>query len=228
MAEHVLVQNPAGGAKQLMLLFHGVGATAQDLLPLGARLAQAFPEAYIVSVQAPYPSDLGQGFQWFSVRDITEENRPARVAEVLPQFVALVEDLQRQTGVGPEATALFGFSQGGIMALEASQLPQHLAGRIVALAGRFAQLPQTPHALTTLHMLHGKEDAVIHYGYTVTAAQHLVNLGADVTADVLPFVGHSVSDDMLDLLVERLQGHVPKRLWDAAQDVPEGTPPAAG
>jgi phospholipase/carboxylesterase len=227
MAEHVLVQNPAGGAKQLMLLFHGVGATAQDLLPLGARLAQAFPEAYIVSVQAPYPSDLGQGFQWFSVRDITEENRPARVAEVLPQFVALVEDLQRQTGVGPEATALFGFSQGGIMALEASQLPQHLAGRIVALAGRFAQLPQAPHALTTLHMLHGKEDAVIHYGYTVTAAQHLVNLGADVTADVLPFVGHSVSDDMLDLLVERLQGHVPKRLWDAAQDVPEGTPPAA-
>jgi phospholipase/carboxylesterase len=227
MAEHVLVQNPAGGAKQLMLLFHGVAATAQDLLPMGARLAQAFPEAYIVSVQAPYPSDLGQGFQWFSVRDITEENRPARVAEVLPQFVALVEDLQRQTGVGPEATALFGFSQGGIMALEASQLPQHLAGRIVALAGRFAQLPQAPHALTTLHMLHGKEDAVIHYGYTVTAAQHLVNLGADVTADVLPFVSHSVSDDMLDLLVERLQGHVPKRLWDAAQDVPEGTPPAA-
>jgi hypothetical protein len=29
------------------------------------------------------------------------------------------------------------------------------------------------------------------------------------------------------LLIERLQGHVPKRLWDAAQDVPEGTPPAA-
>jgi phospholipase/carboxylesterase len=102
-----------------------------------------------------------------------------------------------------------------------------LAGRIVALAGRFAQLPQAPHALTTLHMLHGKDDAVIHYGYTVTAAKHLVSLGADITADVLPFVGHTVSDDMLDLLIERLQGHVPKRLWDAAQDVPEGTPPAA-
>jgi phospholipase/carboxylesterase len=227
MAEQLVIQNPADGAKQLMLLFHGVGATPQDLLPVGERLAKVFPEACIVSVQSPDACDLGRGFQWFSVRDITEENRPARVAAVLSQFVALVQDWQRQTGVGPEATALLGFSQGGIMALEASQLPQHLAGRIVSLAGRFAQLPQAPHALTTLHMLHGKEDGVIHYGYTVTAAQHLVNLGADVTADVLPFVGHTVSDDMLDLLVERLQGHVPKRVWEAAQDVPEGTPPAA-
>jgi phospholipase/carboxylesterase len=225
--KHVVVQKPASAARQLMLLFHGVGATPQDLLPLGECLAKTFPDAYIVSVQAPYSSDLGRGYQWFSVRDITEENRPARVAEVLPRFVALVQELQRQTGVGPEATALFGFSQGAIMALEVSQLPQHLAGRIVALAGRFAQLPQAPHALATLHMLHGKDDAVIHYGYTVTAAQHLVNLGADITADVLPFVGHTISDDMLDLLIERLQGHVPKRLWDAAQDVPEGTPSAA-
>ena len=226
MDKHRVVQKPAGEARQLMVLFHGVGATPQDLLPLGERLAQAVPEAYIVSVQAPYACDLGQGYQWFSVREITEENRPARVAEVLPQFVALVQDLQRQTGVAPEATALFGFSQGAIMALEASQLPDHLAGRVIALSGRFAQLPQAPHALTTLHMLHGKDDAVIHYGYTVTAAQHLVTLGADITADVLPFVGHTVHEDILDLLIERLQGHVPKRLWSAAQAASDAEPSA--
>ena len=112
------------------------------------------------------------------------------------------------------------------MALEASQLPDHLAGRIIALSGRFAQLPQAPHALTTLHMLHGKDDAVIHYGYTVTAAQHLVTLGADITADVLPFVGHTVHEVILDLLIERLQGHVPKRLWSAAQAASDAEPSA--
>lgn len=227
MDKHVLVQQPAGQAQQLMLLFHGVGATPHDLLPLGERLAQAFPEACIVSIQAPDACDLGQGYQWFSVRDITEENRVARVAQALPQFIALVQAWQRQTGVAPEATALLGFSQGGIMALEASQQPAHLAGRIVSLAGRFAQLPQAPHALTTLHLLHGKEDAVIHYGYTVTAAQHLVGLGADITADVLPFVGHTVHEDILDLLIERLQGHVPKRLWSAAQAASDADPSAA-
>ena len=210
----IVVQQPAGPAKQLFLLNHGVGATPQGLVPLGERLAAEFPEALIVSVQAPHASDLGQGYQWFSVREITEDNRPARVAEAMPEFVKMVEHWQTQSGVAAEATALVGFSQGAIMSLEAAQLEQHLAGRVVALSGRFAQLPKLPHAHTTLHMVHGKSDAVIHYGYTVSSAEHLISLGADVTADVIPFMGHEINAEVMDTVVERLLGHVPKRHWD--------------
>jgi phospholipase/carboxylesterase len=214
MSEAIVVQRPTGPAKQLMLLLHGVGATAQGLVPMGQRLAREFPDALVVSVQAPHASDLGQGYQWFSVHGITEEDRPARVAEALPAFVAMVQDWQRQSGVGSDATALIGFSQGAIMSLEASQLPQHLVGRVVALSGRFAALPQAPHPHTTIHMVHGKSDAVIHYGYTVTAAEHLISLGADVTADVIPFLGHEVNAEVVDVVVERLLGHLPKRHWE--------------
>ena len=42
--------------EQLVLIFHGVGSSAQDLAPLGRALAQACPGAAVVSVQAPYPS----------------------------------------------------------------------------------------------------------------------------------------------------------------------------
>jgi len=41
-------------------------------------------------------------------------------------------------------------------------------------------------------------------------------LGGDVTADVLPFVGHEVNADIVDVMLERLQSHIPKRLWDEA------------
>lgn len=210
----IVVQQPAGPAKQLFLLNHGVGATPQGLVPLGQQLAAAFPEALVVSVQAPHASDFGQGYQWFSVREITEENRPARVAEAMPEFVNMVQRWQAQSGVAAEATALVGFSQGAIMALESTQLEQHIAGRVVALSGRFAQLPQLPHAHTTLHMVHGKSDAVMHYGYTVSAAEHLVSLGADVTADVIPFLGHEINAEVVETVVERLLGHVPKRHWE--------------
>ncbi|WP_296510218.1 esterase [Rhodoferax sp.] len=213
----IVIQQPAGAAKQLFLLHHGVGATPQGLLPLGRRLAAEFPDALVVSVQGPQASDLGQGFQWFSVRDITEENRPGRVAEALPAFVQAVQAWQARAQVGPEATGLVGFSQGAIMALEATQQDSLLAGRVVGLSGRFAQLPRAPHAHTTLHMVHGKVDGVIHYGYTVTAAEHLVALGVDVTADVIPFLGHEVSEIAIDTVIERLQGHLPKRHWAAAQ-----------
>jgi len=217
----IVVQQPEGTPQQLFLLHHGVGATPQGLVPLGRRLAAEFPNALVVSVQGPQASDLGQGYQWFSVLGITEENRPERVAAVMPAFVKAVQDWQARAGVGPEATALVGFSQGAIMALESTQQDVHLAGRVVALSGRFAQLPQAPHAHTTLHMVHGKADGVMHYGYTVTAAEHLVSLGADVTADVIPFLAHEVSQEVVDTVIERLLGHLPKRHWEAVQQAAE-------
>jgi len=216
MSESVIVARPTGPAQQLMLLFHGVGSTALDLVPLGRLLAEEFPEAFIVSVAAPDASGIGEGRQWFSVQGITEENRPARLEAALPVFAETVARWQKEAGVGRDAVALIGFSQGGIMALESTRDRPALAGRVVSIAGRFARLPQTPNPDATLHMFHGKLDPVIPYGYTVEAAQHLVAIGADITADVIPHVGHQINDDVAELLIERLRGHLPRRTWEAA------------
>ena len=216
MSDSVIVARPEGQAHQLMLLFHGVGATAQDLVPLGRVLAEEFPAAFIVSVAAPAPSGDGPGRQWFSVMDISEENRPARVEAALPAFDAAVAKWQAQAGVGRDAVALIGFSQGGIMALESTRDRPAIAGRVVAIAGRFAKLPEAPNPDTTLHLFHGKLDPVIPYGFTVEGAQHLVALGADITADVIPHLGHQINEDVAELLIERLRGHLPKRTWEAA------------
>lgn len=218
MTSTFIIQQPSGAPAQLFLLFHGVGATSQSMQPVGAFLAQHFPQAAIVSVASPYEWDGGaSGRQWFSVQGITEENRIDRIAEVMPEFVQCVQHWQQHFAVDAAATALVGFSQGGIMALESSQQDDLLAGRVISLAGRFARMPQLPHEHCTVHMLHGKADPVMPYNLTVMAAEHLVELGADVTADVIPHVGHTVDNKMLELLLERLQGHVPKHVWLAAQ-----------
>ena len=161
MSESIIVARPEGQAQQLMLLFHGVGSTAQDLAPLGRVLAAEFPAAFIVSVAAPTPSEAGGGRQWFSVLGISEENRPDRVAAALPAFIATVQHWQKEAGVGTDAVALIGFSQGGIMALESTRDRPAIAGRVISIAGRFARLPTAPNAGTTLHLFHGKLDPVI-------------------------------------------------------------------
>ena len=216
MSESITVARPAGQAQQLMLLFHGVGSTALDLVPLGRVLAAEFPDAFVVSVAAPGPSGAGGGREWFPVLGISEENRPERIEAAMPAFLATVSHWQKEAGVGTDAVALIGFSQGGIMALESTRDQPAIAGRVVSIAGRFARLPTEPNPDVTLHMFHGKLDPVIPYGFTVEAAQHLVNIGADVTADVIPHVGHQINDDIAELLIERLRGHLPKRVWEAA------------
>ena len=211
-----VIQQPTLPAAQLILLFHGVGADAQSMRPLGERLAEEFPLAMIVSVAAYQPSDMSSGFQWFSVIGITEENRATRIAQAMPAFEACVMHWQQVAGVDASATALMGFSQGAIMALESTKRDAPIASRVFAISGRFANLPETAPSEITIHFLHGKVDTVIPYSHTLEAATHLRDLGADITAEVVPFIGHEVHPDFIDLVITKLTTHVPKRLWAEA------------
>ncbi|MDO8933247.1 MAG: phospholipase, partial [Rhodocyclaceae bacterium] len=113
----LILQQPSPKAAQLILLSHGVGSNAQSLAGLGQAYAQVFPQAMVVAVDAPHPSELAPGGrQWFSVTGVTEENRVERVDAVLPAFEFAVRHWQERSGVGTAGTALVGFSQGAIMA----------------------------------------------------------------------------------------------------------------
>jgi phospholipase/carboxylesterase len=214
-AEDLVLQRPANAA-QLILLFHGMGGNPIGMRSLGKRLGAVFAQAAIISVAAPHPSAEPRRFEWFSTADITDELRVQRVAQAMPQFEARVAHWQQATGLGHEATALVGFSQGATMALEASKRSEPLAGRVLSIAGRYAALPEAAPSATTLHFFHGKEDALVPYGHTVVAAHRLRDLGADITAEVLPFIGHEVHSELVKALLERLCNHVPVRTWNQA------------
>lgn len=193
--ESMVLQAPAS-ATSLVLLFHGVGAQPSDMAFVGKRIAQQDPDAFVVAVASPDPSDFGRGRQWFSVRDITEANRPARIAATLPRFAQAVAHWQNESGVTPAQTTLIGFSQGAIMALEASVSQSPLAGRVIALAGRFAALPDArPSA--AVHLIHGSADAVIACGYSEQAAKRITELGGTASLQLIPGLGHGIDENML-------------------------------
>lgn len=210
MHESMIIQRPDGPSSELVLLFHGVGATANDLAPLGAIVANAMPEATVVSVSAPHPSSLGRGREWFSVVGITEQSRPGRVAQAMSAFVDTVAHWQRDAGATPARTTLIGFSQGAIMSLEAARQEPVLAGRVVAIAGRFAVIPESLPAPIAFHFIHGAQDQVIPAQHAVDAAEELGQLGAPVTLDVVPGLGHGVDARVASILVERLKNALTK------------------
>lgn len=206
MNSSIVIQQPASGASHLFLLFHGVGSNAHDLLPVGQGIARQFPGAMVVSVDAPHASDLGAGRQWFSVVGVTEEGRPARVAQAMPLFLATVREWQQAAGVEPGQTTLVGFSQGAIMALEATQQPELPAKRVVAFAGRFATAPHQAPAGLSVHLIHGDQDNVISPHFSLEAAQALKALGGQVTHDSVPGLGHGIDGTAFGHMVSHLQG----------------------
>lgn len=222
MPATALAHLPATGPTELLfLLFHGVGQDAAAMAPLAQRLVAEYPQAAVVCMNAPDACDNGVGWQWLDPRGISDSNRAERVAQALPRFIATVRAVQQQFGLPWERTALAGFSQGAVLSLEAVQAEPALAGRVLAFSGRHATPPvHAPHD-TTLHFFHGTRDTVIPPAPAVDSAQRLVALGGDVTADVLPGIGHELHPLLMDKALEQLRTFLPKKVWrDVMSEAP--------
>lgn len=211
----------AGRPEQLMILLHGWGASAAAMAPLAKALQREFPQAALLAPEGFEPVDTGlAGRQWFAMTGadgtVTETNRPARVAAVLPRLANWVRAAQAATGVGQAATALVGFSQGAICALELAQLHDGLAGRVLSFAGRYAVLPEQALAFTTLHFFHGATDTVIPAAQARLAMERLSALHGDATIDVADNVGHVLPATLMQCAIDRLKTHIPHRTWMAA------------
>lgn len=196
----IVVARPERPA-HLVLLFHGVGSSAANLVPLAELVAQARADAMVVSVDGPHASTLGSGREWFSVVGVTEDNRPERIAEALPLFNDTVAHWQRLSGLGADRTTLIGFSQGSIMSLEATQTGDAPAARIIAIAGRFAQPVRRAPSGVRFHFIHGAADPVIPPRFSIEARQLLTQLGAEATVDTVPGLGHGIDVRVAKLVV---------------------------
>lgn len=207
----------AGEASQLFVLLHGVGGTPASMLPLANAFHAQYPRAALVALPGFEAFDSGpHGRQWFSIRNIDEANRPGRIAAVMPQVIAMVRAEQDRWKVPPLATAIAGFSQGGIVALESIAREDGLAGRVLAFSARYALPPDVAPRWTTVHLFHGDEDRIIPARYAQEAMHHLASLHGDATIDIAHGVGHELHPALIERAMDRLQSRIPIRYWQRA------------
>ena len=109
-----LISLNSESATNRLVLLHGWGADAQDLVPVGKLLTEGFKESFeIVSFSAPQPHPSGSGRQWYPLYPHEWEQVPSAVKTLEKR----VNDLCFEK-IPLEKTLLLGFSQGGAMALE--------------------------------------------------------------------------------------------------------------
>jgi len=215
--DSVLHLMPRDGAPSpLYVYLHGAGATALAMVQVADRFAQAYPQAAHLIPDGFVTDDATPDLRgWFTGAVGDASTLAERVASSLPALVEFVRDAQRQLGVTPIATALVGFSQGAVVALEVAQAHPDLVGRVVAFGGRYATVPSgAPTAV--IHLVHGKDDAVVPARHAVEAATRLLALGADVTADVVPGIGHAPHPALVERALGHLQTFLPRRIWAEA------------
>ena len=124
-------------AKALVIFLHGVGSNGDDLAPIGRHWATLLPDVIFASPNAPERFTAGFGWQWFSLEEVTPENRPGRVRAARAAFDAILSDVIAQHGFADrwQDVVLVGFSQGSIISLDGLASGRSPLAGVDALSG---------------------------------------------------------------------------------------------
>ena len=195
----------AGEAHAAMLMIHGRGATAEDILYLAHEL-----NAPHVAFLAPQAANA----TWYPNRFIA----PVAANEPwLSSALQVVDDLIGSlvaAGIAHDKIFLLGFSQGGCLATEyAARNPRRYAG-VIGLSSGLIENGDQPRAYTgTLDgtpVLLGCSDVDFHIplARVERTAQIFADLGAAVDTRIYPGMDHTVNQDEIDAvqhLIERIR-----------------------
>jgi phospholipase/carboxylesterase len=195
-----------GKAAGAVVLLHGRGADAEDMLPLAEALAQ--PDLAFVAPRAP-------GRSWYPLSFLAPlaENEPA-LGRALAMIGQTVEGLAR-AGLPLERILLLGFSQGACLALEYAARNARRYGGVAALSGGLIGSEGTPRDYagtlsgTPVFLGCGDRDGHIPLWRIHESTRVLRDLGAEVTERIYPGMGHTGNADeigRLRALLARIAG----------------------
>jgi phospholipase/carboxylesterase len=201
---------PKEKAKGILILLHGYGASGDDLISLAPILAQDLHDYYFFSPNAIDKYGNGGGYQWFEITDIQDLNDTFckgllycqnKVANLIKQKIIKVKELYNLDQKCP--ISILGFSQGAALALHlvcSGLLPE--VKSVVSFSGAFVKFEEEIYCNNkeiNILLLHGKEDQIIDYSYSLNSKHELNNLGFhSVECTIFNNLGHSISYEGLN------------------------------
>lgn len=210
---------PAGDAKAVLVILHGLGADGTDFIPMcdALDLRRHGPVRCIMPRAPERPVTINGGMRmraWYDIRgaDLQQREDEAGLRESMRDVHALVaREVAR--GVPARRIVLAGFSQGCAVALLAGlRYPERLAG-LAGLSG-YLPLAQSTAAERTpanrdlpIFLAHGRSDGVVPLARGSASRDALAALGHDVQWHDYP-MEHSVCIEEVQALDAWLQ-----RVW---------------
>lgn len=206
-----------GRAKSVVVFVHGYGADGADLLGLADPLAPHLPDTAFYAPDAPDPCH-GNAFgrQWFSIPWLdgsSEADSRAGLMRAAEDLNGFVDRILAEEGVGPEALALVGFSQGAMISLHVAPRRAVPVAGVVAISGRLLgpeELAKEARVKPPVLLIHGDQDPVVPFADMSLAGNALISAGFEVFGHVMQGTGHGIAPDGLSVALQFLRERLPR------------------
>ena len=178
-------------ATNRLVLLHGWGADAQDLLPVGKLLTRGFKDSFeIVSFSAPQAHPSGSGRQWYPLYPHEWEQVSSAVLDLETRVNNLCFE-----NIPLEKTLLLGFSQGGAMALELATRKKFQG--VFALSSYPHPEWQPSKEMPPVFLFHGNMDQVVPKEASQRSFDILIKNG--MQSELYFFNGgHEIDNDLIE------------------------------
>jgi phospholipase/carboxylesterase len=196
----------SGKARSLVVFVHGYGADGADLLGLADPLAARLRDTVFMAPDAPEQCHGNAfGFQWFPIPWLdgsSEAQAAAGLAAAADDLNAFLDARLADEGLGPDALALVGFSQGAMISLHIAPRRAEIIAGVVAFSGRLlapdrllAEMRVKPPVL----LIHGDADPVVPFADMGLAGNALAAAGFETSGHVMKGTGHGIAPDGLSV-----------------------------
>lgn len=193
-----------GTARSLVVFVHGYGANGADLLSLADVMAPHLPDtAFVAPDAADRVPGMAGGYQWFPIPRFdgsSDAQAEAGLVQSAADLSDFIDQRLRYEGLGPEAVALVGFSQGAMMALHVAPRREVAMAAVVAISGRLIapeRLAGEVLVRPPVMVIHGDQDPVVEFSEMAAAGDALVAAGFETYGHVMAGMGHGISQDGL-------------------------------
>ena len=194
----------SGQAKSLVVFVHGYGADGADLLSLAEVLGPHLPDtAFVAPDAADRLPGAPFGRQWFAIPRFdgsTHAQAAAGLKMATQDLSEFVDQRVAYEGLGPQAVALVGFSQGAMLSLHMAPRRAEPIAAVISISGQLLQ-PERLAAETTAKppvlVMHGDQDDVVPFPEMTATCNALVAAGFETYGHVMEGSGHTIAQDGL-------------------------------
>ena len=194
----------SGQAKSLVVFVHGYGADGADLLGLADVLGPHLPDtAFAAPDAAERLPGAPFGRQWFAIPRFdgsTQAQAAAGLKMATQDLSEFVDQRMAYEGLGPQAVALVGFSQGAMLSLHMAPRRAEPIAAVISISGQLLQ-PERLAAETTAKspvlVMHGDQDDVVPFPEMTATCNALVAVGFETYGHVMEGSGHTIAQDGL-------------------------------
>ena len=187
----------------LVILLHGIGADAFDLIPLAKYWALTLKKTKFYSLHAPYPCKLtSSGKQWFDLEDRDQTRILKEIELVKPMIITFLKKKLKDYNLQYKDLILVGFSQGTMVALnltltmkeEVRGVLGYSGGVILTKSGKIEIISKP-----NICLVHGKNDEVVPKKMMETTKIILKDNNIDVDTHLIENLGHSIDQKGLEI-----------------------------